>query len=118
MLNEPLLHFIETQIFTKRVDKLASMEVLFDLQNDWLDNPKRGVVIGATNGARKARVGERRQNRGRSGGFRYIYLYLEKVGIVYLMFIFAKNEQENLTDTQKKELAEISKTIKQKYGEK
>lgn len=118
MTNETLLHFIETPIFTRRIEKLASTEVLFDLQNELLDNPKLGAVIEGTSGARKARIGERRQKRGKSGGFRYIYLHLEKVGIVYLMFIFAKNEQENLTGSQKKELAKIIREIKQKYGEK
>ena len=95
-MNEPLLHFVETPIFTKRIDKLASVEVLFDLQNELIINPKRGDVLQGTNGARKARIGERQQKRGKSGSFRYIYIYLEQVGIVYLMFIFAKNEQVNL----------------------
>lgn len=117
-MNEPLLHFIETPIFTGRIDKLASVEVLFDLQNELIVNPKRGAVVQGTNGARKSRIGERQQKRGKSGGFRYIYLYLEKAGIVYLMFIFAKNEQENLTSEQKRELAAIGKEIKDRYGEK
>lgn len=83
-----------------------------------LPSSKRWIRIEGTSGARKARIGERRQNRGKSGGFRYIYLYLETSGIVYLMFIFAKNEQKNLTDSQKKELAKIIRGIKQNYGEK
>jgi hypothetical protein len=37
---ESLLHFVETPIFTKRIDKLTSIETLFDLQNELSRNPK------------------------------------------------------------------------------
>lgn len=116
-MNELLLHFIETPIFTKRLDKLASMSVLFDLQNDLLINPKRGDVIQGTNGVRKARVANRQQNRGKSGSFRYIYLYLEKAGIVFLFMFYGKNEQDNLSAEEKKTVALLAKQYKEIYGE-
>ena len=117
-MNELLLHFIETPIFTKRLDKLASMSILFDLQNELIKNPKLGNVIRGTNGARKARIGDKSKNRGKSGAFRYVYVYFEGFGTIYLMFIFAKNEQDNLTDSQKNELAQSIGKIKKELGEK
>jgi hypothetical protein len=76
VMNESLLHFIETSVFTKRIEKLGTTGILFDLQNDLLVNPKRGAVISGTNGARKARIANRRQNIGQSGVFRYIKVVL------------------------------------------
>jgi len=73
---EILLEFVETGIFRKRLDKLADLDLLFAIQADLLENPRLGDVIPGTNGARKARIGDRSQNRGKSGAFRYVYLYL------------------------------------------
>ncbi len=116
-MNESLLHFIETSVFTKRVEKLGTTEILFDLQNDSLVNPKRGDVISGTNGARKARIANRRQNIGQSGAFRYIYIYLEKAETVYLLVFFGKNEKDNLSKGERNDLAKLVKTLKDIYGE-
>ncbi len=116
-MNETLLHFIETSAFTKRIDKLASVEVLIALQNDLLIDPKRGAVISGTNGARKARVSNKQQNIGKSGAFRYIYIYLEKAETIYLLVIFGKNEMDNLDKGERNDLAKLVKILKDKYGE-
>lgn len=118
MPNEPLLHFIETSVFTKRIDKLANRELLFDLQNDLLINPKRGDVISGTSGARKARIAYKQQNIGKSGSFRYIYIYLEKAATVYLLVFFGKNEKDNLSKAERNELAKLVRKLKDVYGEK
>ncbi|MGI8638715.1 MAG: type II toxin-antitoxin system RelE/ParE family toxin [Pyrinomonadaceae bacterium] len=117
MMNESLLHFVETTVFTKRIDKLASPELLFDLQNDLLLNPKRGEVISGTNGARKARIGDRRAGRGKSGAFRYLYLYPEKAGMIYLLVFFSKNEKDNLSKAERNEIAALVRHLKNIYGE-
>jgi len=116
-MNEPLLHFVETVIFTKRIDRLASIEVLFDLQNELLANPKLGEVIQGTNGLRKGRIGNRLRNQGKSGGYRYIYLYLEKAETIYLFMFYGKNEKSDLTESEKKILGELSRQYKEIYGE-
>lgn len=116
-MEDHLLHFIETTVFSKRIDKLASLEVLFDLQNDLLANPKRGAVIQGTNGARKGRIGHKSQNMGKSGAFRYIYLFLENAETIYLLVFFGKNEKDDLSSTEKKEIAESVQILKGIYGE-
>lgn len=116
-MNQSLLHFIETSVFTKRIEKLASRETLFELQNDLLANPKRGDVISGTNGARKARIAHTQQNIGKSGSFRYIYIYLELKGIIYLLVFFGKNEKDNLSKAERNELAELVKVLKNTHGE-
>lgn len=118
VVNGALLHFVETSVFTKRIDKLAGREVLFDLQNELLAKPKRGDVISGTNGARKARIAHRQQNIGKSGSFRYIYIFLENAGTIYLLVFFGKNEKDNLSKAERNDLAKLVKVLKDIYGEK
>lgn len=109
--------FYETSIFSKRIDKLASIEVLYALQDDLIRNPQLGDVIQGTNGLRKARIADKKNNRGKSGSFRYIYLYLEKAEIIYLFMFYAKNEQDNLSAEEKKMLGVLANQYKEVYGE-
>lgn len=113
---ETLLHFVETATFAKRINKLASMDVLFDLQNELLINPKKGAVIQDTNGARKARISYKEQNIGKRGAFRYIYIYLKRAETIYLLVFFGKNEKDNLSKAERNELADLVKTLKDIYG--
>jgi mRNA-degrading endonuclease RelE of RelBE toxin-antitoxin system len=116
-MDETLLHFIETDIFTKQIDRLASRETLLELQNILVINPERGAVIQGTHGARKARIGDKQQNRGKSGAFRFIYLYLEKAETIYLPVFFGENEKDNLSKEEQNEIGELVKQLKDIYGE-
>lgn len=116
-MNEELLHFVETAVFRKRLDKLASLETLFDLQKELLINPMRGKVIQGTGGARKARIADPKSGRGKSGSFRYIYVYVEKAATVYLLVLYGKNEKDNLTNSEKKEISALTKILKNTHGE-
>ena len=51
-----LIHFVESPGFTNRIDKLASLDVLFSLQNDLVKNPELGDLMAGCAGARKGRV--------------------------------------------------------------
>ena len=55
--------------------------------------------------------------RGKSGGARVIYYYLSADRIIYLVSLYAKNVQENLTAKQTKQLKELSTFIKTKIKE-
>ena len=105
MVEQPFLHFVETPIFTKQIDKLASIEILTAIQDELLEDPERGDLIAGTNGARKARIGDKRNRRGKSGAFRYIYVYFVHAETIYLLYFYAKNEQVTLTKQEKEELA-------------
>jgi hypothetical protein len=100
-----VLEFIEFPAFTKWLVALAgdrADDVLLEIENDLLENPKRGPVVEGTAGVRKARVADPTRGKGKSGGFRYLYYYIEKDGQVFLLMIFSKNEQADLTKQQKK----------------
>ena len=51
--------------------------------------------------------------RGKSGGVRVIY-YFAAPDAVYFIAVYAKNEKENLSDSEKKALAKILRPFKQR----
>lgn len=68
------------------------------LINDLEVNPKQGVDMGV--GLHKIRLASTSKRKGKSGGFRVVTYYIEQVGdeeIVYLVTIYDKSEQENIT---------------------
>lgn len=112
-----LIRFVESPGFTKRVDKLASLDVLFSLQSDLVKDPLLGDLMEGCGGARKARVGDKSSGRGKSGGFRYVYVYIEIAGTIYLLHFFGKNEKANLSKDERNELAKLVRQLKRLYGE-
>ena len=111
-----MLEFIEFPAFTKRLLTLAkdyADDVLLEIESDLLENPERGPVIEGTAGVRKARVADPRRGKGKSGGFRYMYYYIERDGQVFLLMIFSKNEQADLTAQQKKLLKQAVLSLRE-----
>lgn len=104
-----MLEFIQSRRFTARLDELAkdsAEEVLLEIESDLLKNPERGPIIQGTGGLRKTRAANPQRGKGKRGGFRYMYYYVEKDGRIFLILIFSKDEQDNLTPKQKKWLKE------------
>ena len=104
-----VLEFIQSRVFTRRLDLLArehADDVLANIENDLLQNPERGDLIQGTGGIRKSRAADPSRGKGKRGGFRYMYYYIEQDGQILLLMIFSKNEQDNLTAAQKKWLRE------------
>jgi len=105
--------FIETKIFSKRIAELVSDEQLAEFQAELAQNPEKGPPIQGTGGLRKVRWGL--EGKGKSGGIRIMYLYLKLHSIFYLVFVFAKNEIDNLTADGKKQLKQIVDAIEREY---
>ena len=112
-----LFSFIETDVFRKQLDRLTTLDTLFVIQRDLLENPKRGDVIAGTKRVRKSRAADSRTKRGKSGGFRYLYLLVDHVGIIYLIYIFPKSEKVNISNEDKVEIAELVQYLKELYKE-
>lgn len=111
-----MLEFIEFPAFTKRLLALAkdrADDVLLEIQSDLLENPERGPVIEGTAGVRKARVADPARGKGKSGGFRYMYYYIEQDGQIFLLMIFSKNEQKDLTSEQKRILKQAIMALRE-----
>lgn len=108
---------IQTTDFENEVASLISKRKLKseDFENfkkNLAENPEQGDVIVGTGRIRKTRL--KSATKGKSGGFRVCYLNIENQLVLFLLFIFSKNEQENLTQTEKSELKQLAEAIKKK----
>lgn len=96
--------------FLKEIKRLAKKyrslkQDLQALQDELERNPLAGVELGG--GVRKLRMAIGSKNRGKSHGARvitYTYIINEAEGIVNLIFIYDKEERENIL---RKEIEEL-----------
>lgn len=103
--------FVESKAFSKQVRELSG-EVLANIQSDLVQNPARGDIVKGTHGVRKARVADPASTRGKSGSYRYLYLYLEHVGRIHLLYLFGKGAQADLSPQQKQIIGALSQAIR------
>jgi mRNA-degrading endonuclease RelE of RelBE toxin-antitoxin system len=89
---------IETSIFSRRVQALFSDEEYRQLQLALVLRPDLGAVIPGSGGLRKARWAL--TGRGKRGGVRVIYYWAIVQDKLLLLFLYAKNEQDDLTTEQ------------------
>jgi hypothetical protein len=89
--------------FTRSAAKLLSELDVFDLELALVLKPEAGDVISGGRGLRKLR--RPLAGRGKSGGARVIYYYVANDSQIYLVFVYAKNRQTDLTKAQLTELA-------------
>ena len=100
-----LFGFRETHRFTKRMTNLLSDGEYAKLQNDLCNEPQIGAIIKGSGGIRKMRWSF--GNRGKRGGARVIYYWAVGREKIFMLDIYAKNEREELTQTEIKELRRI-----------
>jgi mRNA-degrading endonuclease RelE of RelBE toxin-antitoxin system len=108
--------FIESKAFTRRLYHLArdsADSVLSAIQNELADNPIRGDVVKGLGGIRKARVSNPTRGKGKRGGFRYLYLYLEHRSHIHLLLLIDKNEQGDLNPEQREFLRHLAAQIRE-----
>jgi hypothetical protein len=103
--------FIESKIFSKQIREVSG-DLLARMQSDLVQNPERGAVVKGTHGVRKARVADPMSTRGKSGSYRYLYLYLEHAGRIHLLYLFSKGDQANLSPQQKQVIGALSQEIR------
>jgi len=97
--------FRESKAFSRRCAELLSEEDLRLLQVSLLLRPDQGKVIPRGGGLRKMRWAL--AGRGKSGGARIIYHWFVRQAVIYLLLIYSKNEQEDLTPQQLRLLRKI-----------
>lgn len=103
--------FVESKIFSKQIREVGG-DLLTKMQSDLVQNPGRGAVVKGTHGVRKARVADPASGRGKSGSYRYLYLYLEHAGRIHLIYLFSKGDQDDLSPEQKLVIGAISQEIR------
>jgi len=102
--------FVETRQFTARVLTLLTDEEYRELQEELSKRPDLGVIVPGTGGLRKLRFGA--AGRGKRGGVRTIYFWARSRSTVLLLFLFAKNERDDLTMDQR---AALRKLVEAEY---
>lgn len=101
------MRFIETSIFTKRIVAAMPDDEYRLLQEALLRRPAHGDLIQGTGGVRKLRWGE--DARGKSGGLRIIYYWHPGQQVFLMLFLYKKNEQQDLTADQRRLFAKVVK---------
>ena len=98
--------FIESTVFSRLRDAYLTDDEYAQLQEALIENPDRGPVIRGSGGIRKLRWSQ--PGRGKRGGVRIIYYAKVREGLVYLLTIYAKNEEETIP-------AHILRKIKEEF---
>jgi hypothetical protein len=93
---------VETSVFTRRVIVLLSDDEYRELQSALVERPDAGVIIPGGGGLRKLRW--KGSGRGKRGGARIIYYWATAKGQILMLFIYAKNEMDDLSPDQLKTL--------------
>lgn len=100
----------ETPTFTRQADKLFSQDEKRKLIDFLADNPLAGERIPGTGGVRKLRF--RSSGRGKSGGARIVYYYLDKMSPIYALLVYAKAMRTDMTPEQRKGVAALAAELK------
>ena len=109
--------FVELPIFRTRWKEMGlNDDDLRRLQEELLADPKVGEVMKGTGGVRKMRFAF--EKRGKSGSVRVIYVDFEVYEKIFLITAYTKNEKDNLTDSEKKEVKQLIGILEQQLGEK
>ena len=91
--------------YMRRASGLLSEEERKAVINHLAAHTNDGVLMTGTGGIRKLRWG--RSGQGKSGGVRVIYYYHDGRLPLYLLTLFGKNEQPNLSKAQRNDLAKL-----------
>lgn len=110
--------FKETPIFTKKIDALGAVHLLGQIQDAILENPDAGSTISGTGGLKKMRVADPKRGKGKRGGLRVIYLDLPAIFVTFLVYIYGKDEADDLTPDEKSALKYVVEILKGEGNEK
>ena len=100
----------ETPLVSQYLDGMFSPAERDAVITGLAQDPEGGDLIPGTAGLRKRRIPL--PGRGKRGGARVITLYLGEAFPVYAVFVFAKNEREDLSPGQKRVLMRLVADLK------
>jgi len=106
---------VELPEYRQRASSLLSGSEKKGVINYLAVHPLSGVVMQGTGGIRKFRWAS--GNRGKSGGVRIIYYFHNDSMPLFLLTLFGKNEKENLSKSERNELAKFANLLVKNYGD-
>lgn len=103
---------IETSVFTKKIKTLLNDDDYRMLQGYLVDMPGSGDIVQGSGGIRKIRWGIK--GRGKRGGVRVIYYWAVRHDQIFMLYVYAKNERDDLTKDQ---LLVLRKTVELEFND-
>lgn len=100
---------IEMAGYQRSAEDILNADERDEIVNAVAFDPLAGDLIPGTGGLRKLRVG--REGIGKRSGARVIYYFYNEDRPVYLLAIFAKNRQADLTSQEKRLYSELVRDI-------
>ncbi len=100
----------ETPTFSRQAAKLFNDEEKRELIDYLARNPLAGEAIPGTGGVRKLRFAV--TGRGKRGGARIIYYYLDQRMPLYALLAYAKSAQTDLTPEERRAAAAMASALK------
>ena len=110
-MKDTLITIVEHDHYLKQARKLLKEEQIDEIAEILATKPKAGEIMQGTGGFRKMRYAGV-HGKGKSGGMRVIYFFVTADKEVHLVEIYGKNEKDNLTKTQRNELAKLASLLK------
>ena len=100
----------ETPTFTQQAVKLFDEEEKQELITFLAENPLAGDVIPGTGGVRKLRFAV--TGKGKCGGARVIYYYLDGSLPLYALLAYPKNAKSDMTPDEKRAVTALVTALK------
>lgn len=107
---------IATKRYERDAKRLLTEQERAALRDAIASNPEVYPVVRGTGGVRKARWS--RQGKGKRGGVRVIYYYWTPDDEAYLLHIYAKSEQSDMSAADQKAVKAFVEVLKRAKEEK
>ena len=99
-----MLTFIETKLFTSLVQQYLADDEYAALQQALVTKPDAGDLVRGSGGVRKLRWGV--AGRGKRGGVRVIYYLRSHQDEIWMLTVYAKNEEASIAGHVLKKIKE------------
>lgn len=110
------MEIVRTKRYLASASELMPDDVREKMELAIAEDPKAGDVVPGLSSVRKLRWAL--PGRGKRGGVRTTYFHHDSAGTIYLLYVYAKNQQADLTPGDKKVLRDFVKMIKEEYRKK
>ena len=109
-----LMTVLETPFFLRKAEGLLTEDERGKLVTFLAVTPVAGDLIPETGGVRKLRWAAK--GKGKRSGVRVIYYFHSEAFPLFLLNVYAKNQQANLTKAERNELKELVPLLVKNYS--